>query len=59
MTKHIPHVVNGEDGSGDEPGYAEDGVDDDAQRHQQEVQVVPATLLQCTENIIVFFCCNL
>ena len=59
MHEHVPNVVNGEDGSGDEPGDAEDGVDDDTQRHQQQVQVVPASLLQYTENIILFLCCNL
>ena len=35
-------VVDGEHGSGDEPGESEDGADDDEDGHNEEVQVVPS-----------------
>ena len=38
-------MVDGEDSGGHEPGQAQDGVDDDADGDNEEVQVVPASFL--------------
>ena len=38
-------MVNGKDGGGHEPGDTQDGVDDDTDSHDQQVQVIATTFL--------------
>ena len=53
----LPDVVDGEDRGGDEPGNAKNRVDHDANRHDQQIQVVAASFLKVYKQLKgIIFC---